>query len=507
MGTLFFILILFTAFTTILYVFNLYNNYNSQVMKQDQLMLAQKETSVSISSPSFSITTSSTAATTIGTSTTQTATQYPTEGKVFYSQGLWWVFYSDGTNIGYRTSSNGLAWSAEQTISTHAGISTLGYSFSAWQSGNIFYYILEGTGGTAQFYWRYGNFTSSGSINWAMSETTVGETNPPANYGSIITDNSGNVWAAVVTKAGGPGGHYFIEVYKFSGSSWSKVDSIDSGSTTVIQLPELVPLTSGVGLVYGSGSFSTGTVFIITTATGATWSAPVSPTGTYAMLFSWANSIGNTIYFEGLESGKAGSTSGTVVFWTFNYGASSTSGLTTIVSSSSTWETSLTIGAGNYLTVYYGTGANVYYVYSTDAGATWSTQNTISTGENTVAGITSADSSQGVAWVSGGASPFNVRFATAGPVGQLSLTFVNQSPFAVHLISLYVYSTTSNILNHYDADSSDPTVSGNFDNWVSAGLTLSETVTINLYSNQNYLITSSTDGGVIISTTFTSPTI
>ncbi len=191
------------------------------------------------------------------------ATTYGFQNKLIYSQGLWWAFYSDGTHIDYETSPDGSVWSSP-TVVTSSSDSTKGYDFSIWTSGSSIYYVLSANGVSASFLWRYGTLSSSGAITWSISETSVSTTNTVYSYDSIITDTSGNVWVALNTY---DGTNTHVEVWRYSASTWSKVDDISS-SLSSDEVPELVPLTTGVALIYGRGSV-TASVKIITSATGS----------------------------------------------------------------------------------------------------------------------------------------------------------------------------------------------------------------------------------------------
>ena len=297
--------------------------------------------------------------------TTGTATSYDFQHKLVYSQGLWWAFYSDGTNIGYRTSADGSVWSSE-TILTSSADSTDGYNFNIWVSGNTFYYVLDAAKQSASFSWRYGALQSGGTINWAISQTTVSTTNKVSSYDSIVTDSSGNVWVALNTN---DGTNAHIEVWKYSSGSWAKEDDISPQPADIT--PILVPLSNGIALIYGEGSV-TAAVNVITTTTGASWSSPVSPSSDYMLFSSSATAIGNTLYFVGLASGSTGVISGTVNFWSFANGASATSSETQLQSSSSGWLTSISQEPSETLIVFYGSGTTLSTLYSTNFGNSWS---------------------------------------------------------------------------------------------------------------------------------------
>ncbi|MGI0080398.1 MAG: hypothetical protein ACRECH_12330, partial [Nitrososphaerales archaeon] len=219
----------------------------------------------------------------------------------------------------------------------------------------------------------------------------------------------------------------------------------------------------------------------------------------YALFDSSATAIGNTVYFAGLASSSTGATTGTVNSWNFVNGGSSTSAETTLQSSVSSWVASIS-QSSNTLLVFYASGASVYVVYSTNSGVSWGLTQTLSGNESAVTGLTSTYTGGGVIWTSGVSNPFSIRFAS---VSILSIT--NNSPFSVHLVSLYIFASSINTLVHFDIDSSASGVSGVFDYWLGAGETMSIPLSFVWVLNQNYLVTVTTDQGVVLSSTFQAP--
>ena len=422
------------------------------------------------------------------------ASSYNTQNKVVYALGLWWVFYSDGTNIVYRTSADGSVWSSATTVTSSAD-STKGYDFSIWTSGTTIYYALDAYGQSASFFWRYGTLQSAGTISWTISETSVSTSNTVYSYSSIVTDSGGNVWVALNTN---DGTNTHLEVWRYSSSTWSKVDDLSPLSSD--ETPILVPLTTGVALIYGEGSV-TAPVKVITSATGSSWSAPISPTSDYMLFSSSATSISNSVYFAGLASGSAGVTTGTINFWSFASGAGSTSPETQLQATTSGWSVSISDEPSKTLIVFYGSGVNVYSTSSVNFGTSWTSAQTISSTETSVTGINSAEDGIGVLWTSGGSSPFNIRFA-ALPM----LSTINNTPFAVHMISLYILNTVTNTLTHFDTNSSAPGVAAAFDNQIGTGETMSIPLSYFAWTtSQSYVITLTTDQGVTFTSSLTSP--
>jgi len=426
---------------------------------------------------------------------TPLATSGSSQNKLVYSQGLWWAFYSDGTNIAYKTSPDGSTWGTATTV-TSSSDSTKGYDFSIWLGGSTIYYVLSANGVSSSFLWRYGTLQASGTISWTISETSVSTTNTVYSYDSIVTDSSGNVWVALNSN---DGTNTHIEVWRYSAATWSKVDDISPLSSD--EVPILEPLTTGVALIYGEGRI-TAQVKITTSATGSSWSAAVSPTSDYLLLSSSAETISNTVYFAGLASGSAGQTSGTVNFWSFANGGGSTSAETQLQGTSAGWSVSISELPSKSLAVFYGSGSNLYEQTSVNYGITWASALTISSSETSITEVSTSLSSSGVLWSSGSSSPFNIRFA-ALPI----LTMVSGSPFAVNMISLYILNTVTNTLTHYDTNSSATGVSGSFAYEIGAGEIMSIPLAIFAWvTSENYIVTVTTDQGVVFSTSFTSPT-
>jgi hypothetical protein len=490
LGAVFFILIVFVALSVFVLVFNSFGVYANQVKQQGQQAAQNKETSLSISNFQFG---SASGAATVGTSSVGSATQYSFQRKLLYDQGLWWVFYSNGGSIDYRTSGDGSTWSSTSTLVSTSG-SGVGYAFSLWQSGNTLYFVLATDNARRANYFTFGSGTlsASGTVS-GLSTSTVGTNYVTQDSDSVAVDSSGNIWVAVNTLNGGT---YNIEVLENVGGSWSETHLISGVASDTS--PIIVPLGSGVALIYGPGG-STGTVYVITTSNnGATWSAAISPPSNYAMFDSSATAIGNTFYFVGLASSSSGQSSGTLNFWGYTFGAGSTSAETKLQTTSNSWQGTISQSNGT-LIVFYGQGSTVNQLFSTDLGSSWSPIQIVSSSETSITGLTSAYTSSGAIWTSG-TSSFNVRFAALS-----TATITSRSPFAVHLISLYIYNLVTNAVVHFDTNASAAGVTAKFDYWVGEGQTLAVPLVFPFTPGQSYVITLATDQGVLLSDSFVSP--
>ncbi|MHB1868822.1 MAG: hypothetical protein ACYCPP_07745, partial [Nitrososphaerales archaeon] len=230
------------------------------------------------------------------------------------------------------------------------------------------------------------------------------------------------------------------------------------------------------------------------------WSSVVSPSSNYAMADSSATEISNTIYFVGLGSATAGVSVGTVNFFTYSIGAAATSSETVLVPTVSSWQAVIS-QASQTLQIFYGTGTSLYQLFTTNLGQTFSVAQTVSTSQTALPGLTAIYTGDAVAWISGTASPFNVDFYA------LSTTSVtNGSPFPVHIISLYIDDNTLGTLIHFDTNASAPGVSGVFDYWLQTEQTITIPEASTWTVNDNFVITTSTDQGIIASFGITAPT-
>ena len=105
----------------------------------------------------------------VGTSTIDYATRFSFQRKAFYANGRFWVFYSDGTNMVYSTSTDGVTW----TTPTAIRYASYGYYFSVWFDGTYVHYaVARRIDGEGAFY-RRGTPNADGSITWTTVEQTV----------------------------------------------------------------------------------------------------------------------------------------------------------------------------------------------------------------------------------------------------------------------------------------------------------------------------------------------
>ncbi len=126
----------------------------------------------------------------VGTSSSGFPLGFDYQGKTAYADSRYWVFYSDGNNMLYTSSTNGVNWAGLTIVASAAS----GLFFSVWFSGSNIYYVRV-DGATNEFWYNIGTLNSDGTITFG---TEVGVGINGVGYGpTITTDTSGNIWIGV----------------------------------------------------------------------------------------------------------------------------------------------------------------------------------------------------------------------------------------------------------------------------------------------------------------------
>ena len=130
------------------------------------------------------------------TSTVSSAIYQPFQRKSFYANGRFWIFYSDGTNMKFSSSTDGSAWDTPTTINTGITIDN-GEKFSVWFDGNYVHYACCAESANTDIFYRRGTPNSDGTITWSDQQTAVaGISSPSTTYYTpcIAVDSSGYPW-------------------------------------------------------------------------------------------------------------------------------------------------------------------------------------------------------------------------------------------------------------------------------------------------------------------------
>lgn len=216
----------------------------------------------------------------VGTSTTNSAERLEYMHKSFYANGLFWVFFSDATNLVYYTSPDGTTWTVGGSSPVRA--CTLGYYMDIWFDGTYLSYVYCNNTANVAISYRSGIPNSNGSITWnAVEQVAVAAVSGTQyEYPSICVDSNGYVWITYnqtvssaqypyVTKSGNLG----------STGTWGttptgfpyKISGTNSNSVT-----RVVPLSaSGQVVVVWGNAYGNSPVYLIPWY-GSGWGAIVN---------------------------------------------------------------------------------------------------------------------------------------------------------------------------------------------------------------------------------------
>jgi hypothetical protein len=349
----------------------------------------------------------------VGTSTTNTATSYPFQRKCFYANGRFWVFYSDGTNMVYRTSTDGSTWTAATTVRTAA----YGYTFSIWFDGTYLHYAYAYG---SPIYYRRGTPNSDGTITWSAAEQTVATAFNTANYPMVSVDSNGYVWIGYNDNDGTSNYPCVIKSGNNDGT-WGTTPSgfpsaISYGLSLYDWRVSVIPLTSGKMLAvyaYNGGAVKA------KKWDGSAWGAEVATTSAiYVSYYYSAVAQGDDVHLVFLKN-----TGYDILYTKYSYATNSFSAETTLqAGATSTSAPVISINPStNDLYVFwagYPTANHIYYKKYTNSTGQWGTavdwiaETETLTGNNRLTCFYQAYSNKlGLVYMTLTASPYNVKFA------------------------------------------------------------------------------------------------
>ena len=130
-------------------------------------------------------------AVTVDNSTSGMAVIAPTQRKLFYASGQFWVFYTDGSELVYKSSSDGLSWSAR---SASLGALSVGGGVSVHFDGTYVHYARSTGTNDEPLYYRRGIPDADGTIAWSAGEQVAVPVVGGVRYlhPSISADSSGH---------------------------------------------------------------------------------------------------------------------------------------------------------------------------------------------------------------------------------------------------------------------------------------------------------------------------
>lgn len=129
---------------------------------------------------------------TVDTSTNNNAVQYNFQRKSFYAEGLFWAFYSDGTDAGWEFTNDPTNWAG---AFTSIGACALGHNFSIWFDGTYIHYARADS---FDLFYRRGTPENDGTITWSAEQTVKdGLFNDRYMTPCITVDTNGYAWIGV----------------------------------------------------------------------------------------------------------------------------------------------------------------------------------------------------------------------------------------------------------------------------------------------------------------------
>lgn len=191
----------------------------------------------------------------------QASCRVPHQRKLFYAQGMWWVFYSamNGEtrpwNIYYATSATGSTWSSP-TLFTNTYNVDASWCLKYDSSGKMhFIRTLTNSPTYGGLVYRRGNPQANGTITWDADWQTVSATANIISDPSIEVDASGSVWIAHANALSG--GDCVVQKNGATDGTWSSAAGfpVTVTSSADNRYGVLAALTNGMEVVvYRFGS-------------------------------------------------------------------------------------------------------------------------------------------------------------------------------------------------------------------------------------------------------------
>lgn len=162
------------------------------------------------------------------------AIDFPYQRKSFYANGRYWIFYGNGGQMCYRSSADGVTWSAKTNIRACGS----GQWFSVTFDGTYVHYACYNEVGfpapTGTLYYRMGMPGATGVITWSAAEQTVITPDVCSNV-SIAADSNGYPWI----------------LYKNTGLNLQSVHSITKDGTWTMAAGDPLTVKAGADGWYG----------------------------------------------------------------------------------------------------------------------------------------------------------------------------------------------------------------------------------------------------------------
>jgi hypothetical protein len=333
------------------------------------------------------------------------------QGRVYHVNGYYWVFASTASgSTSYFSSADGFTWSSGSTLIANNPnqVST------SVDTKNNYLLLCEtpGTGSTitwANWSIGAGTITVGSTKTFTMTGTSLGTA---VTFCSVTMATNSTMYVAVLSNSTDNFVH--VEVWQnsnpeTSSNTWSKVDDVNTSSTSSGGLM-MLPLAAGnLGVFYAGSSNLCGFSF---NATSGVWSSATCAGAALGGSFPDAlAAIGNTVFYAYYSSGNK------IINYTLGTGWGSASSLPAGLPSC---PCSLSSDNNTNLLAFGQNGTTVLFEQSTNGGSSFGAVQTLVSGLTSATSLdTEAYTQDGVipvVWRAGSASPYTIQFAATSVV-------------------------------------------------------------------------------------------
>jgi len=168
------------------------------------------------------------------------ATAYSYQRKLGYQNGRFWSFYSDSTNMTFKTSTNGYTWTDTTTVRP----CTKGTMFSVYLDGTYIHYTYAPETLNGALVYRKGTTYANGTITWVTSEQTVYQDASKHVYEpTVCVDSNGYPFVGFLRH---PLLHPFVIKSLYNNGTWQTATGFPYELSTVptFWYVSVIPLTS-----------------------------------------------------------------------------------------------------------------------------------------------------------------------------------------------------------------------------------------------------------------------
>lgn len=339
----------------------------------------------------------------VGTSTITEAVVYSSQKKTFFCSGnsRWYAWYNDGTNFGWKTSLDGVSW----TAFTVYGAGSSAFIDLWYDEPNNKICLVRVTGAAGQNYYRQGTANSDGSITWDSDEVVFHASDIVSSIENVVKDSNGYPWISYKDSAQN---EKVVKATTTSGSAWGSPTTLWANRATGSERIKIVPLTLGKMLAISSAN---GKVFQSRLFDGSSWVAAVNASTSTPYSFEYFDAVadGDNAHLVFVDS----SGSYNVIYVKYNYGSGWGSQETVEASTYYYYHPSVTLKSEDKVRVFYLKSATTIKYRDRDTGA-WQTAVTISSTEASMTCLSSSykafSSKFSVIWEGGATSPYSVKF-------------------------------------------------------------------------------------------------